>query len=231
METKILSRLEKLLAQAVENCLGGKRKTAIVYSGGIDSSLIAFLAYRSGAQVTSFTAGWPNSPDIQFLSQIQKKIPFRSNLKLIKKTDLRENLPLARKMIKKANLEPNLMQLSLAVGLILVLKEIKRAGFKMALSGQGADELFAGYFRALKLNLKEINLSCQEQLERLRQSDIPREKIIADKFKIKIGYPYLDQPVVKLSLNLEPGLKLKKTCGELGRKYIELPRARRLGDS
>jgi asparagine synthase (glutamine-hydrolysing) len=228
-EQKILNQLGKALSGAVLESLGKKKRAAVVYSGGIDSSLVAFLAHQAGAQVTTFTVGWPESPDVLFVNLVEQQLPFKSRVLKTTKKDLKAALPEVLKLLEKAVIDKNLMQVSLATGLFLVLREIKREGFRLVLSGQGADELFAGYFRALKIPLPEINVSCKKELARLLKSDACREKVIADHFGLTIKYPFLDPGVVDLAFKIPAGLKLKKEKGELGRKYILRKLGERLG--
>ena len=218
----------KLLKIAVQKVPKNK-PLAVVYSGGLDSSLVAFTAHQIGLKITAFTVGFPDSPDYQFVDQIKTKLPFPAKLIELDQETLKENLPLARKLIARAELEPNLMQLSLGLATSLTFEAIRRADFEEALSGQAADELFAGYHRALELKESEINANCRKELARLQLADAKREEAIAAHFDLRIDYPYLDPDLVEFGLNLDPNLKLRKKEGELGRKYLLRQAAAYLG--
>lgn len=229
METGKISELEKKLTEAVKKCLAENKKTAAVFSGGIDSSLISFLAYRQGAAVTAFTVGLVGSPDVEFVREHQKELPFTSLIKEVDQAQMSENLPRIKKALKKAGLEFNLMQVSLAMGTYLALKEIKKKGFELVLSGQGSDEIFGGYFKALKIPAEELNKHNQGELARLKASDFKRENVLSEELGLEMRYPFLEPEVVEFALNLAPEWKLKKEGEEVIRKYILRQVAARLG--
>ncbi|MCJ7828038.1 asparagine synthase C-terminal domain-containing protein [Patescibacteria group bacterium] len=208
-----------LFSKAIDN-FSLKKPVAIIYSGGLDSSLVAFCAHQIGLKVTSFTVGFPDSPDFTFVNQIKDKLPFPAVLTSLSQTDLIGGLPLAKKLLKKAGLEDNLMQLSLTLATQLVAAQIGQNGFTQALSGQGADEIFAGYYRALALAPKKINPTCRLELQRLQKTDVKREKAIADHYKLEVLYPYLNQSIIDFGLDLDPKLKLKKTKKGVVRKHL-----------
>lgn len=217
---KILAKLEKLFLASIQKCLGKQKKAAVVYSGGIDSSLVSLTAFNQKAKITTFTIGFPQSHDYQFVKSIRKTLPFPSLLKKLSLAQISQYLPTVKKLLLKAKIEPNLMQISLAAGLFLALKEIKKRGFRLVLSGQGADELFAGYFHALNIPLNQINRRCQEEFQRLKNTDFKREKAIADYFSVKMRYPFCDPELVNFALKIPAFWKLKKEKGDFGRKFI-----------
>jgi len=220
MEQREVKILKELLFSSVKESLGRKKEIAIFFSGGIDSSLLAFTSFKLGTKVTSITIGSNDSKDVNFVRSLVKKLPFKSIIKTFNQEDLKKVLPQVEKLLGKAGIEANLMQISLATGFFLSLKEIKKTGLSLVFSGQGGDELFAGGFRALKIPLKELNSFCQKELQRLKTSDFKREKEIADFFGLTVKYPFCDQKIIDFALALPPEMKLMKLKNEVIRKYI-----------
>ncbi|MFC1790726.1 asparagine synthase C-terminal domain-containing protein [Patescibacteria group bacterium] len=228
-EQKLLSQLKKTLLQAVRNCLEPDQKTALIFSGGIDSSLVAWTAYQLTKELTTFTIGFPQAADLEFVSLIKKKLPFPSLTKKLSPQDLEKALPPTLEILKKARIDPNLMQVSLAVCLYLVLLEIKKRGITLVLSGQGADELFAGYAKFKKVPLAKVNQVCLEEFDRAKKIDLCRDQAIATHFGLNLKNPYFDPAVVRIALKLPPGLKLKRTSSGIVNKYILRKLAEKIG--
>ncbi|MBN1262937.1 MAG: asparagine synthetase B [Candidatus Pacebacteria bacterium] len=229
MEDKIVNQLQSVLKASVKKNLEKEKKVAVIYSGGIDSSLIAYLAHQSGAGITTFTVGLPDSADIIFVLSIKKKLPFKPVVKIITRKELLKALPQTRKIIQQTDLKPNLMQISLATCLFLVFEEIKKAGFDLVLSGQGADEIFAGYHKFEQFPFSRINQLCQKELERALAIDRIRDQAIAGFFKIKLKNPFLESEVTELALKIPPQLKLKKKGKKTIHKYILRKLGQRVG--
>lgn len=227
MEQEIIKELASKLKTAVKNCLHLEKEVAVVYSGGIDSSLVAFLTHQAGVKVTAFTVGLKKSPDIKFIKSIKYKLPFRSIIKMLSLKDLKKALPQVLEILKQVQIESNLMQVSLTTALFLTFKEIQKVGLDTVLSGQGADELFAGYYKFTQVTPAKINLLCQKEFQRACQIDFQRDQAVANLFKKSLKNPYFDPDLVNLALKIPPSLKLKKTNDGLVVKYI----LRRLGEN
>lgn len=206
-----------------------RQPLAVVYSGGIDSSLVAFCAHQLGYSLTAFTIGFPDSPDYRFVEKVKAKLPFTVKLIALTPKDITKRYVHAQELLCRAKLENNLMQLSLGLATLITCEAIHSAGFTAALSGQGADELFAGYHRALSLAENEINPGCAQELQRLKDMDAQRERVIAQATKLKLFYPYLDESIVEFALRLDPKFKLKREKGTVIRKFLLREAGKALG--
>lgn len=220
MEEKILAKLEKVWIDSVKKCLGKRKKVAVVFSGGIDSSLVAFTAQRLGVKVVTFTVGFEKSADFEFIRDQRQKLPFETRLVKVSKEEVKETLKKVRQILKEAGVKINPMQYSLGVSLFLVLKEMKREGFSFTLSGQGADEIFAGYFKHTLMPLEKVNPACKKGGEEMEKNDLERERAVGNYLDISISYPFLESQLVKLALEIPAELKLKGKGKSLVRKYI-----------
>jgi len=229
MEQKILKSLEKTLRKSVKECLGKEKKVAVVFSGGIDSSLIAFITHQASVKVSAFTVGFKDSPDIQFVQLIKARLPFRLVTKTFTQNDLKKILSTVKNLLEQAKIERNLIQTSLAAGLYLSLVEIKRDKLNLALSGQGADELFAGYNKFTTISSNRINKFCREEFQRALSIDYRRDQAVADYLQVRLKNPYLDSQVANLALKIPSELKVKKHLGEIGRKYILRKLGKKIG--
>jgi asparagine synthase (glutamine-hydrolysing) len=84
------------------------------------------------------------------------------------------------------------------------------------LSGQGADELFAGYKRYESLNPDELENTLLCDLDNIAENNLERDDAASMANAVELRVPYLDREVVELALRIAPELKIKNGI----RKYI-----------
>jgi asparagine synthase (glutamine-hydrolysing) len=94
---------------------------------------------------------------------------------------------------------------------------------KVLLSGQGADELFAGYARYLKS--KNLENDLLKDVNELKNRGILRDKKVASYFSKELRTPFLDEKVIKTGLSIPVEYKIKKGV----RKYVLREVGRRIG--
>jgi asparagine synthase (glutamine-hydrolysing) len=116
-----------------------------------------------------------------------------------------------------------LLQVEVAVPMYLAARTAAEDGIKVMFTGQGADELFAGYWwykdvvkeeGYLKLHTKmweDIDLAYDDTLE--------REDKVTMAHSVELRVPYLDRNVVQCAMRISPRLKLKDSNDSI-RKWI-----------
>ncbi len=118
-------------------------------SGGIDSSLVtALLQKQSSKKIKSFTISFPETG---FGENIFNEGPYARKIADFLKTDHTE-IPLTSNDIQSIIPEiPDIYSEPFSdasqLGTFLICREIRSTGIKVAISGDGADELFGGYSR------------------------------------------------------------------------------------
>ena len=118
-------------------------------SGGIDSSLItALLQNQTSEKIKSFTISFPEEG---YGESLYNEGPYAKKIANYLNTDHTE-VPLTSKDIQNVIPEiPNIYSEPFAdasqLATYLICKEIRSSGIKVAISGDGGDELFGGYNR------------------------------------------------------------------------------------
>jgi asparagine synthase (glutamine-hydrolysing) len=137
------SAYNNLLHQSVEERLMSEVPLGTFNSGGIDSSLItAITSSKTKSRVNSFTIGfdesdYDESPYAEMISQKYNTI--HHSLKITNR-EFAENLPKAIWLNDEPLNHPNAV-------MIYLLSQLTKKSVTVALTGEGADELFGGYPR------------------------------------------------------------------------------------
>jgi asparagine synthase (glutamine-hydrolysing) len=133
--------LHRLMEQSVENRMIADVPLGCFLSGGIDSSIITALAAQKTKNINTFSIGYADEPlfdETAFAEIVSKKHKTNHTVFRLNNNDLYENLHQVLEYID----EPFADSSALAVN---ILSMHTRKHVTVALSGDGADELFAGY--------------------------------------------------------------------------------------
>ena len=142
-ENKIEERLENLLIESVLLRLqSDTAKHCCHTSGGVDSGLIAALAARLGKQkMHCFTVSFPHKTydEAKLSKRLARHIGAEFTEVVVGPAEMVNNIDAAVYQGESTIINNHL------VAKYLLNKETRRAGYKIALTGEGADECFAGY--------------------------------------------------------------------------------------
>jgi asparagine synthase (glutamine-hydrolysing) len=204
-KTKTSAEIEKLaqaLAASIEkncNCLS---KAAVLFSGGVDSSLVAKAVSVQVSQTKLFVVGCAGSSALGAAEQgaAQLCLPLRKIILSEKK--LKSAIPAIKKIIKTNS--P--MHLQIALPIYFAMQAAKRTGFKHVFTGMGADELFLGYdyFRRAfnGKNTVTIKKLQKEKLSAFWKNDFKRDSAIAKALGLRLHAPFLFPAFMKAALML-----------------------------
>jgi asparagine synthase (glutamine-hydrolysing) len=205
--------LGKLLAYAVKNRVS--KKTGVLFSGGLDSTLVAYLASQH-SEIILYTAGTEDSPDIEWARKVADHFGWKLRERIFEIDDVRE----AAGRVMYAIEEPNPMNLAIGLPLYFASSLASADGTRVLLSGQGADELFGGY--AKYLERPEL---MEEDVALISERNLARDDKITMLNGVEARYPFLALPVVNFALKLPLEAKIANDT----RKAVLRKLALRLG--
>jgi len=222
----ILKELKNLLVNSVEKNIP-EEKFGILFSGGVDSTVIAkicklldsknpkglgnsknfqsdnksnFICYTSALK----EKGLKEAEDLIYAKKAAKKF----NLKLkVKTINLIETEKYIKKILKILK-EPNVVKVGVALPFYIAFEMAKKDKVNILFSGLGSEELFAGYERHIKA--KNINKECFNGLLNMYERDISRDLKIAKALKINLKIPFLEKELINYSLKIPSKFKLTK---------------------
>lgn len=155
-ENEAISLIRDLLSKSVEKRLSASDiDVGVLLSGGLDSSLIVALAKDKFPKLKTFSIGFEDDKEEKgseffYSDQVAKKFNTNHQKYIIDNAVVLSKLPDAFKSMS----EPMVAQDVVA---FYMLSELVSKDVKVILSGQGADEGFAGYFWYKKIALEENN--------------------------------------------------------------------------
>ncbi len=203
-------------------------RVGIIFSGGIDSVIVAWLAKKMVKDVVCYTGGVHNSSDIVFARQIARKLDLKLRVNELTSDEVEQCIPEIIDTIEDSNAG----QVEVAIPVYAAVKLAHEDGINVMLSGQGADELFGGYpwyARVLEKNgYQVLREHMTEDLLLLYKETLEREDKITMAHSIEMREPFLDKRIIKLSMQIALKLNVKGTEDQFG-KHVHRKLAQRLG--
>lgn len=143
-EEEAIQKVEKLIKKNVQQQLFSDVSLISMMSGGIDSTLVTVLAKQNQDSLKAFTLSYHNAEDeVENAVLMAKENGIKHFVEHINAEDIIKNL--------KENIA-HFEEPYVAIESLLNATEFcKNNGYKVALSGNGADELFGGYTHLMKL--------------------------------------------------------------------------------
>jgi asparagine synthase (glutamine-hydrolysing) len=220
-----LRMYEQALGAAVERRLEGQPRVGIIFSGGVDSALIAGLAARYGNDVHCYAAGFPDSPDVVVSRRVAKSMGLPLSVAELDDAVIEEELGKILAAIESTDH----LQADVAVPIYFAVKRAAEDGVRVLLTGQGADELFAGYPwypQVLERSgPKALRHSLWSDIEHLYKDTLEREDKITMYHSIELRVPFLDPKVIETAMSIPERFKIRN--GHV--KYLHRESAERLG--
>ena len=199
----IFKRLEKSVYDRIPST-----NFAIFLSGGIDSSiLLAFiLLNKPKSKFFVISVGFADSQDLIYSRKLCTVLNIDLQEVILEKNEIVKALPNIIKILKQRFSTVNSIDVSIALPLYFASKKAQELQCKVALTGQGADELFIGYNKYFESDMVKDN---QELLEKINHDlsniavqNLERDDLISMQFNIEIRFPYLDIDLIMYVLNL-----------------------------
>ena len=211
----------------------------LIFSGGVDSTILALILKEIAQKrndtntvkegivkplnVKLYSVGVENSQDIKFSKKIAEELNLPLKTIIIDETTVKESI----KPVLTAIEDDNIMKLGVGMTIYLATKAMKEDGIKVALSGQGADELFGGYNRYLKHfeenSLIDAYFSLDEEIyhdiANMYHVNLERDDAVSMANGVELRVPFLDKDIIDLALDI-PGKYKIKNSEDLLRKHI-----------
>ncbi len=227
METAA-KELQTLLERAVEERLAGLGAVAVAFSGGLDSSIIAFLSKKSSSNVTLIHVSLRNQSETEHAVSVAKELDLPIRICVYDDDDVSKALPLVLRLIE----EPDPVKASIGIPIFWAAEQAAKMGLRVMLAGQGSDELFAGYRRyvdsLLKWGSDKTRDAIFEDIVGMHESNFERDFKICNFHGVELRIPFVTNQLVKFATHLPLELKIQ-AFENTPRKLVLREAARNLG--
>ncbi len=205
---EILTRVREQLVRTVDGQMMGDVPVGVFLSGGLDSSLVAAIAARwyerRGQTLKTFAVGTEGSPDLAAARAVAAHLGTEHHERLYTSEDAMRTLPEVVRVIE--SFDPSLVRSAVAN---YFLAELASKHVKVVLTGEGADEIFAGYEYLDEFETEEaLHAELVRIIEALHNLNLQRADRVTMAHGLEARVPFLERDMIALGLALPAGWKL-----------------------
>ena len=202
----------KKLYNVLEESCNSCKSNLISLSGGLDSTIIAYFLKQKKPKSIAIIADDFVSTDLTYCQMVSKQMQLPLSIYNVKTTTILEAIEETIKILENFND----IEIRNNVVMYLAIKWAKEKGEQSIITGDGADELFAGY--SFLINKPENQL--EDEIKRVCSiMHFPTQKI-GKALGIRIESPFLEDKMVELARLIPADLKVKNEKEKRYGKWI-----------
>ena len=205
-EADALSLIRSTLKDAVQKRLLADVPVGVSLSGGLDSSIVSMLACEDTEQLHSFAVGVEGSEDLAASRQMSDFLDTHHHQLVYTEADMVKALP--EVLFYLETFDPALVRSAIPN---YFLAKLVSEHVKVFLTGEGADEIYAGYeYLSDFTNPESLQGEMIGVTEALHNTNLQRADRMSMAFGLEARVPFLDVKSVALALGFPPAWKLRK---------------------
>ncbi|MGB2728083.1 MAG: diphthine--ammonia ligase [Halobacteriota archaeon] len=213
---EIKKELLNLLRESISRRIPQKDKFGVLFSGGLDSTLIACMCKDLGADFVCYTVaveepGMKEAEDLRYAKWIAADLGLKLKIKKMRVEELEKYLKEVAPLIE----DTDVVKISVALPLYVACEFAREDGIKTVLYGLGAEELFTGYERHKRIKKEDLNKECLSGLLRMHVRDLYRDEMVAKSLGISLRAPFLAPDLVDYALRIPASYKLSDAENKL----------------
>ena len=211
-----ISLIREVLGQTVRKRLQSDVPLGAFLSGGLDSSIIAALAIREAGTLKTFSVGLEGSPDVEAARRVARHIGSDHAELILTEQAVKEALP--RILYHLESFDRDLVRSAVPCWFV---SELASRDVKVVLTGEGADELFAGYDYYKSYGPTDaLQHELRRSVSTMHNINLQRVDRMTMAHGLEARVPFLDTDMIELAAQLSPDLKLHRAHDGLVEKWI-----------
>ena len=204
--------ISKNIYQILEESCNSCQSNLISLSGGLDSSIIAYFLKKRDLNSVAIISEDFVSTDLTYCQMISKEMKIPLSIYNVSTSAILEAIENTIRILKNFND----IEIRNNVVMYLAIKWTKENNHKSIITGDGADELFAGYNFLVNKPENELEAEIKRVCSIMH---FPTQKI-GKALGIEIESPFLNQKIIELANQIPSNLKIKEEGGKRYGKWI-----------
>jgi asparagine synthase (glutamine-hydrolysing) len=197
-----------MLKESCDSC----KSNTIALSGGLDSTIIAYFLKERKPNAVAIIAKDFVASDLTYCQRVSKEFNMQLTINQVSTTDILSAIDETIKILKNFND----IEIRNNIVMYLAIKWAKEQNTPGIITGDGADELFAGY--SFLINKPENEL--EKEIQRVCSvMHFPTQKI-GKALGIVVESPFLDEKIIEYSKTIPSDLKVRNEGEKRHGKWI-----------
>lgn len=246
---KLIFAIETAVLERAKISQTQNQKIGVFFSGGIDSTLIAYVLSKHNIPFVAYTVGFKDEgtkdpEDITESIVVAKKLGIEQKILTLTLDDAKIIFEKTAHILGPRITNP----ITLGVGSVVLaaVECAKKDGITHFFGGLGSEEIFAGYERHAQATTKDeqdtkntnktndvIQEECWAGLYGMWARDLERDCLLVEKLAIVAHTPFLDERVILCAMSIpgsqkikeHEGIMQKKWCLRVAAEHMGLPKA------
>ena len=189
--------VQRLLSAAVEDQLMSDVPLGTFCSGGLDSTLVTAIAAKHLDSVHTFSTGMPGAPDLESAQRAAEFLGTTHHIREFTEDEVLAHLP--RVLWHLESFDAALVRSAVPTYFV---SELARRHVTVVLTGEGADELYAGYRYLRELPRGDLHPELVRITQALHNLNLQRTDRMTMAHGLEGRVPYLDWGHVAFALGL-----------------------------
>ena len=206
---QICSELRHILERAIER----NQAPCVLLSGGLDTSVLATIASRHfpfKAITVAFDGA--EAPDLTFARRVAGHLGLEHIIHRFNWAEVLEAIPEVVKVMR--TFDP--LEVRNDVAVFIALRHAKANNLTPTITGDGCDELFAGYSFLFEYDVERIRIELEKMWKAMAFASVPMARALDMEAKL----PFLDPEVLSFATGLDPNCLVRGHGGRRQGKWI-----------
>ncbi len=201
------------IIRALEESVRRNLPNGLLLSGGLDTVLLTYIVVKwvKPNCVSVAFRGAP-TPDVEYANLVACNLELNHCVHYFDNDELEEAIRAVIMILK--TFDP--MGIRNSAAAYIALKVAKDRGIKTVMTGDGADELLAGYSFLFGLNREQLRAALGRLRSNMRFSSVP----IAESLGLQVKLPFLDTEFRAFAEALDAGLMVRHERGQVWGKWV-----------
>jgi len=201
------------IIKALEESVRRNLTDGLLLSGGLDTSILAYLASKC-AKPGCITVALRGAPalDVDYAKLVASRLGLRHYVHYFGNEELDESIRAVIRIMK--SFDP--MEIRNNAAIYIALKVGRNQGMSSLMTEDGCDELFGGYSFLFGLTKEKLDTALRTLWANMKFSSI----YLAEHLGLEVRLPYLAPQFKALATGLDAGLKVKSEEGQVWGKWI-----------